>query len=156
VSRRYIPVSVGKEEMNCMIAVDTNVIVYSMDDSVPHKHLEIVVFLANLRAANPRINLLWQVACEVLAWLQRQRLAGLITHQDIAVRLDEIHGAYDLVLPDADVFEISLSLMQSYSLSHWDSLLLAACISAGVYTLYSEDMSHGATYDSVTVMNRFA
>lgn len=43
-----------------------------------------------------------------------------------------------------------------YSLSHWDSLLLAACATAGVDTLYSEDMDDGMTYDTVKVVNPFA
>jgi predicted nucleic acid-binding protein len=46
-------------------------------------------------------------------------------------------------------------LTRRYSLSHWDSLLLGACIAAGVDTLYSEDMSHNGVYDSVTVINPF-
>ena len=44
----------------------------------------------------------------------------------------------------------------STSLSHWDSLLLAACLEAGVETLYSEDLQDGANYDSVRVVNPFA
>ncbi len=35
-------------------------------------------------------------------------------------------------------------------------MLLAACIEAGVTTLYSEDLSHGVRYDSVLVVNPFA
>lgn len=138
-----------------MTAIDTNIIVYSMDDSVLPKHVDAIKFLAKLKADNPRIYLLWQVACETLAWLQRRRAANIIGHDDVTVRFAEIRAAYDLVLPDADLLDFSLQLMKAYSLSHWNSLLLAACISAGVDTLYSEDMSHGATYDSVTVINPF-
>jgi predicted nucleic acid-binding protein len=47
-------------------------------------------------------------------------------------------------------------LSSRYSLSHWDSLLLAACEDAGVDTLYSEDLDDGMTYDAVTVVNPFA
>ena len=34
-------------------------------------------------------------------------------------------------------------------------MLLAACVEAGVRTLYSEDLASGAQYDSVTVVNPF-
>ncbi len=40
-------------------------------------------------------------------------------------------------------------------LSHWDRMLIAACIDAGVRTLYSEDLGDGVAYDSVTVINPF-
>ena len=49
----------------------------------------------------------------------------------------------------------SLDLSSRYSLSHWDSMLIAACIDAGVRTLYSEDLGDGVAYDSVTVINPF-
>jgi predicted nucleic acid-binding protein len=35
-------------------------------------------------------------------------------------------------------------------------LLLAACVDAGVDTLYSEDLDDGMTYDTVTVVSPFA
>ncbi|HTN00543.1 MAG TPA: hypothetical protein VL132_01625, partial [Planctomycetaceae bacterium] len=58
--------------------------------------------------------------------------------------------------PHPDAISISIDLTRRYTLSHWDSLLLGACIVAGVDTLYSEDMSHNGVYDSVTVINPFA
>ena len=39
--------------------------------------------------------------------------------------------------------------------SFWDSMLLAACVAAGVRTFYSEDLGAGAQYESVTVINPF-
>lgn len=46
--------------------------------------------------------------------------------------------------------------MQRYSLSHWDSLLVAAAIEAGVDTLYTEDLQAGAQYETVKVVNPLA
>ena len=59
------------------------------------------------------------------------------------------------VLPTQAVLRKSLDLSSRYSLSHWDSMLVAACIEAGVHTLYSEDLASGTQYDSVTVVNPF-
>lgn len=58
-------------------------------------------------------------------------------------------------LPNVDVLTTALQLSALYSLSHYDSLLIAACIEAGVDTLYSEDLSHNAVYGSVRVVNPF-
>jgi predicted nucleic acid-binding protein len=49
-----------------------------------------------------------------------------------------------------------MQLHGRYSLSHWDSLLVAGCGDAGVTSLYSEDMQHGADYDGVKIINPFA
>ena len=59
------------------------------------------------------------------------------------------------VLPKQSVLSASLTLSGRYSLSHWDSLLIAACLEAGVDTLYTEDLQDGATYDRLTVVNPF-
>ena len=53
------------------------------------------------------------------------------------------------------VFDHALELYERFSLSHWDSLLLAACADAGVTRLYSEDMQHGTDIDGVKIINPF-
>lgn len=57
--------------------------------------------------------------------------------------------------PTNNVIPRSLDLTTRYSLSHWDSMLIAACLEAGVETLYTEDMDDGAAYDGVKIVNPF-
>ncbi len=52
--------------------------------------------------------------------------------------------------------QVSLELGRRYSLSHWDSLVLAACLDAGIDSLYSEDMDSGTDYNGVHVIDPFA
>jgi len=63
---------------------------------------------------------------------------------------------FPLVLPSSQVLSVSKRLTMAYSLSHWDSLLAAAAIEAGVDTLYTEDLQAGATYETLTIVNPFA
>ena len=53
------------------------------------------------------------------------------------------------------MFSISTELRSRFSLSHWDSMLLAACKEAGVTTLYSEDLDTGTDYNGLRVVNPF-
>ena len=53
------------------------------------------------------------------------------------------------------MFPIAFDLHSRFSLSHWDSMLLAACKDAGIDTLYSEDMDPGTDYDGLTIINPF-
>ena len=46
-------------------------------------------------------------------------------------------------------------LRRRFQLSHWDSTIIAAALSLGCVTLYSEDMSHGQNYGGVRVINPF-
>jgi predicted nucleic acid-binding protein len=57
-----------------------------------------------------------------------------------------------LTLP---VIRQAVALRRRYQLSHWDSTIIAAALAAGCRTLYSEDLSHGQIFDSLTVQNPF-
>jgi len=46
-------------------------------------------------------------------------------------------------------------LAKRYKISYYDSAILAAAIELGCTTLYTEDLSHGQTYESVQVINPF-
>jgi len=61
-----------------------------------------------------------------------------------------------MLFPESSCLSHSLELSAQYSLSHWDSLLIAACDVGGVSKLYSEDMQHGMMYRGVTVVNPFS
>jgi predicted nucleic acid-binding protein len=63
---------------------------------------------------------------------------------------------FPLHLPNPRVFRISFDLRSRFSLSHWDSMLLAACKDAGFDMLYSEDMDAGTDCDGLTIVNPFA
>ena len=49
----------------------------------------------------------------------------------------------------------ALDLAARYSLSHWDSMLLGACLEANIETLYTEDMGAPTSYDNVRLVNPF-
>ena len=72
------------------------------------------------------------------------------------MHVERLEDTFPCVMPSRSLLGRSLDLSSRYSLSHWDSLLLAACADAGVETLYSEDLDDGMTYDTVTVVNPFA
>ncbi len=88
--------------------------------------------------------------------MRRGESMGRISRADVAANIRDVLAMFPLVLPSENVIRLSLNLSSRFSLSHWDSMLLAACSEAGVDTLCSEDLDAGATYDGVTVTNPFA
>ncbi|MCE9554861.1 MAG: PIN domain-containing protein [Planctomycetes bacterium] len=98
----------------------------------------------------------WQVACEYLSCLRRFAATGRFPAADIEADILDLLSIFPLVLPTENVIPRSLSLISRYSLSHWDSLLIAACVEADIDTLYTEDLDAGATYDTVSTINPFA
>lgn len=136
-----------------MNAVDTNVFVYAIDDGQPIKQPLAQTLIAGLAQQPAQTKLPWQVATEFLQVLRRWQSQGRIDAQRVDEEFDDLLELFDLALPTHNTLQVSRSLISRYSLSHWDSLLVAACIEAGVDTLYSEDMGDGAVYDSVTIIN---
>jgi predicted nucleic acid-binding protein len=91
-----------------------------------------------------------------MSCLRRFAAAGRFPADDIEADILDLLSIFPLVLPTENTIPRSLSLMSRYSLSHWDSLLIAACLEAGIDALYSEDFDNGMTCDTVSVVNPFA
>lgn len=139
-----------------MNAIDTNVFVYTFDPADPAKQARARQLVLDLVSKLNESVLLWQVAVEFLACLRKAQSQGLLTGEDVKARFQEVLQLFALRLPTVQILERSFALHERYSLSHWDSLLVAACHDAGVTCLYSEDMQHEADYDGVKIVNPFA
>jgi predicted nucleic acid-binding protein len=142
-------------EMNCMNAVDTNVLVYAFDIDEPAKRAKASELITRLVQTGESV-LLWQVACEFIAAMRRWQAKGRVSAEDVGAYAGEMLSYFPLMLPVAGVIPRSFELSARFSLSHWDSLLAAAAIEAGVDTLYTEDLQAGATYETLSIVNPFA
>lgn len=139
-----------------MIAIDTNVLIYAVDSAEPAKSAKAEALLRNLVSRADPVVIPWQVAVEFLACLRRWEGAGRIGQADINDYLARFIEPLPIVFPTPACLRQSLDLSTRFSLSHWDSLLVAACTIAGITTLYSEDIDDGMTFDTVTVTNPFS
>lgn len=137
-----------------MNAFDTNILIYAFDDAEPAKQRKAETLLDRLILSADTI-LLWQVGCEFLGCLRRWQTKGRISALDVENHFTEILLSFPLSVPHREVLLHSLLLTSRYCLSHWDSLVIAACSDAEVDTLYSEDMQHDQVYDGVRVINPF-
>jgi predicted nucleic acid-binding protein len=139
-----------------MNAIDTNVFVYAFDATEPAKQSTAREFFRRVMTSTESTLVPWQVAVELLARFRKWESAGKMTGDEVHARFTEFLGVWTLVVPTARIFDSSFRLRSHYSLSHWDSMLIAACQEAGVTRLYSEDMQNGADYDGVNIVNPFA
>jgi predicted nucleic acid-binding protein len=138
-----------------MIAIDTNVFVYAFDAAEPDKQSRAREFFQGMFASAEATVIPWQVAAELLARFRKWEAAGKMAGDDVRARFGEFLKVWRLALPTVEVFGVSFQIHALYSLSHWDSLLIAACKEAGAGRLYSEDMQHGAVYSGVEIVNPF-
>lgn len=138
-----------------MNAVDTNILLYSLNASEPEKRLIAQELLRDLRNSNRRTVLPWQVLCEVASQLRYWSAKRKISHESATSYIHAFRSLFPVRTPRAVVFDFALELFEQFSLSHWDSLLIAACSDVGVTRLYSEDMADGSVFGGVEIVNPF-
>ena len=139
-----------------MNAVDTNVLIYRLDNRDPVKQSLACELIRQLTVDTEPTVLPWQVlgefANQMRRWTDQERLT-----RDAALRyLASIRRLFPTQMPTSQVLDRALDLTDRYSLSHWDSMLLGACIEANVDTLFTEDMGAPINYGSVRLVNPFA
>jgi predicted nucleic acid-binding protein len=138
-----------------MNAVDTNVLIYASNSDARVKGPVAVALLDRLsNDPNPTV-LPWQVLCEFTAFVAKARQrsgAGPEAFEYVSA----IRERFRLVVPTAAVADLAIQIHLQDEVSIWDSLLLAACVEAGVTSLYTEDAQSRPEIRGVRLINPFA
>lgn len=133
--------------------IDTNVFVYHLDASDARKHrvAEGIVREA-LSSGNACIS--FQVVQECLNSVQRKAKVGL---DSSAARsyLDAVLAPLMQVPASATLYHRALDVQTRWKFSFYDSLIVAAALTAGCSRLLSEDMQHDQRIDGLTIHNPF-
>lgn len=130
--------------------VDTNVLVYAHDRGAGSRH----------ERARDLVETLWrdrsgvistQVVQELYVNLRRKARnpvpAGEVT------QLLEDYLRWHVVVNDGASILGAVALEKRYRISFWDALIVRAANDSGASVLYSEDLSHGQSYDGTRVVN---
>ncbi|MHB1422705.1 MAG: PIN domain-containing protein [Gemmataceae bacterium] len=136
-----------------MNAVDTNILIYSLDRNEPAKQLKAQQLLLQLRSAAEPTFLLWQVLGESVRQLRRWRDQGQLTDAEFLQHIKAFRYLFPILLPTVPVLDRALDFVQRFSLVHWDSMILGTYAEAGVTKLYTEDMGAPRTVDGIELVN---
>lgn len=132
-----------------MNAVDTNVLIYASDSRQPDKQAVALQLIESLENGI----VLWQVACEFIAASRRLEALGFDAGGAWS-KLASLLEAYPLAIPTPGVLTRARELHLQRRVAFWDAMLYAACVEAGVNTLFSEDIPGQAIY-GLTITNPF-
>jgi predicted nucleic acid-binding protein len=136
-----------------MNAVDTNILLYAVDDDEPVKQAKAQTLVQRFVAGSEPVVLLWQVLAESVNQLRRWKEQGELTETQFEQHVQTFRTLFPLAAPSLDVLDHALDLARRYSLSYWDSMILGACKQAGVTTLYTEDMGAPTNIDGIQLVN---
>lgn len=129
--------------MPARVFVDTNIWLYSLIQRTKEnddRHRQAADFLLNL--TRPVINS--QVIREICSNLIKK---VNMPEEQIRVLIQGWYQDCEVITSNASQHLLASRLRKSYSLSYWDSLVVAAAIDAGCATLFSEDVQHWQTIE---------
>jgi len=128
------------------VFIDSNIVLYALD--VDERKREVAW---SLLFSRPCISL--QVLNECSNVLNRKRQWHV---RDVAEAVDKILRFVSVEFSDIATVRLAWKLQERYRFSYYDSLILAAALSAGCSSLFSEDMQHEQVIEGrLTIVNPF-
>ena len=137
--------------MNAEVFVDTNILLYAIDEDIASAAKR---DLAQQLLLRERWGWSVQVAAEFFVNATSPKRPFRLASTD-AANLVETWFAYPTLPSSPDLVRDAITIHQRFQLSFWDAAILAAAKRLGCHTVYSEDLNHGQHYDGVRVVNPF-
>jgi len=131
--------------------LDTNILIYLFDETAPEKR-QTATLLVERSLAGGSGCISWQVVQEALNVMTRKLCA---TPEDAQRFLDEVMQPLWRIYPSASLYRGALDLQSRYRFSLYDSLIVASALEARCTTLFSEDLQHGQSIASLTILDPF-
>jgi predicted nucleic acid-binding protein len=131
--------------------VDTNVLVYAVDEDEPEKRDAARELLGSTQPGELALSA--QVLGEFYVTVTR-KLARPISEAQAAELLQWLE-LLPVVAIDAALAKHAVAVSRSAQLSYWDGLVVAAAVRAGCRRLLSEDLNDGQVIATVRVENPF-
>ncbi|MBZ5628663.1 MAG: PIN domain-containing protein [Acidobacteriia bacterium] len=136
--------------MSAPVFVDTNVLIYALDEADRVKH----------KAARRWMTALWETQRGRTSFQVLEEFYFKVNKQWPAARERARAEVRDLltwrpVTIDAEVMERAWKIQDRYQLSFWDALIVAAAKLAACRYLLTEDLQAGQNLDGVRVLSPF-
>ena len=133
-----------------MTFLDSNILVYSIDDNSPEKQRKARAIVASA-IGRPG----FMVSAQVLNEFANVALAKLRLTLEEAGRFVAVFRRMKVVSVDCAWTERALQIKAQYGTQFYDSLLLAAAEANGCDEFWSEDLNDGQLYCGIRAVNPF-
>ncbi len=133
--------------------LDTNIIVYTFDNSASQKQNLAQDLLES--ALDKKGIISYQVVQEFIN-LALRKFQPVMTHEQAQNYLREVLLIICDFYPTDDFYNRSLDIQNRWRFSWYDSLIISAALESDCDVLYSEDLQHGQKIETLTICNPFA
>lgn len=139
--------------MSAECFLDTNLFIYQLEALDEHRFsIANRIIRQGVETGNACIS--FQVVQECLNTVLRKAEVPLDTDQTRDY-LETVLAPLFQVPASIGLYQRALDLKARYRYGFYDSLIIAAALSAGCTTLYSEDLQHGQQIESLVIRNPF-
>lgn len=132
--------------------LDTNILAYTFDTNDKYKRAVATELVTRAFDGSGCISL--QVVQEFLN-LALRKFKPVMTKQQAEKYLETVLNPLCVYYPDIATYHRALAIQERWRYSWYDSLIITAAIDSGCDTLYSEDLQHGQTIETLTITNPF-
>jgi predicted nucleic acid-binding protein len=130
--------------------LDTNILVYCVDESESSKRPKALALLRQLLTEAEPVCISTQVAVEFMRWVSRERLPA-VNSQNLLDTLTPFACQPTTI----SLVRSAWALAQDHTISWFDALIVQAALDARCTTLYSEDLQHGRRFGTLEIVNPF-
>jgi len=135
--------------MPAEVFLGTNLLVYSFDAGSPAKQRK-----ARELLAGSGWFVSWQVIQEFSS-VALHRFKVPLKPKDLADYISLKLWPRCRILPSEVILTKAIAIHVRYGFRYYDSLVVASAIAGSAKTLFSEDLQHGQSIDSLTIQNPF-
>jgi len=129
---------------------DTNILVYCTDTLAPEKQAIARALVAQTSLSGDAM-VSTQVLIELFNVLTRKQQMPA-AH---AKALVTAYTGWSVVPSDASLVSAAMDRSIQHQFSIWDAMVIEAALRGGAHTIYTEDLTHGQQFETMTVVNPF-
>lgn len=129
---------------------DTNILVYCTNRTTPEKQTRARTLVAEKSTAGEAV-VSTQVLIELFNVLTRKQMMPAATAKGLVLA----YSAWPVIQNDVSLVTAAIEKSMQHPLSIWDAMVIEAAVRSGAQTLYTEDLTHGQRFDTLTVINPF-
>lgn len=139
--------------MSAKYFLDTNIFVYSFDETTPKKRKMALNLISNALATGQGV-ISWQIVQEFLN-VALKKFSPRLEVADAKLYLDKSLMPLCRSFAGPTAYQSALDLHKTTGYSFYDCLVLAAALESECDILYSEDLQHGQKISGLKIQNPF-
>lgn len=131
--------------------IDTNILIYALDQATPVKQQKARAVLKSLQEKENGV-----ISTQILQEFYVVSTRKLKLKTDLVKKIVLTLKNFHVITVDPKIIDQAIDCSGLNRISFWDALVVTAAKTAGCHSIWSEDLSHGQLLDGVRVINPFA